>query len=91
MPNFLKKDLDKANVVSPYFTQLLFSSISYVPLSNFGKQDFSKLRLDRLQKENLLLSVWGQEGGTEVVKGFKSYFTIIDNNMMYRYVLENKK
>lgn len=27
----------------------------------------------------------------EVVKGFKSYFTIIDNNMMYRYVLENKK
>lgn len=27
----------------------------------------------------------------EVVKGSKSYFTIIDNNMMYRYVLENKK
>lgn len=27
----------------------------------------------------------------EVVKGFKSYFTIIDNNMMYRYVLENNK
>ena len=71
MPNFLKKDLDKANVVSPYFTQLLFSSISYVPLSNFGKQDFSKLKLDRLQKENLLLSVWGQKGETKVVKGFK--------------------
>lgn len=27
----------------------------------------------------------------EVVKGYKSYFTIIDNNMMYRYVLENNK
>ena len=27
----------------------------------------------------------------EVVKGYKSYFTIIENNMMYRYVLENKK
>lgn len=70
MSNFLKKDLDKANVVSPYFTQLLFCSISYVSLSNFGKQDFSKLRLDRLQKENLLLSVWGQKEETMVVKGF---------------------
>ena len=64
------KDLDKANIVSPYFTQLLFSSISYVPLSKFGKQDFSKLKLDRLQKENLLLSVWGLEEETMVVKGF---------------------
>ena len=71
MPKFLKKDLDKANIVSPYFTQLLFSSISYVPLSDFGKQDFSKLKLDRLQKENLLLSVWGRKGETKVVKGFK--------------------
>ena len=70
IPNFLMKDLDKANIVSPYFTQLLFSSISYVSLSKFGKQDFSKLRLDRLQKENLLLSVWGLEKETMVVKGF---------------------
>lgn len=70
IPNFLMKDLDKANIVSPYFTQLLFSSISYVPLSKFGKQDFSKLKLDRLQKENLLLSVWGLEEETMVVKGF---------------------
>lgn len=70
IPNFLMKDLDKANIVSPYFTQLLFSSISYVPLSKFGKQDFSKLKLDRLQKENLLLSVWGLEEEAMVVKGF---------------------
>ena len=61
---------DRANIVSPYFTQLLFSSISYVPLSKFVKQDFSKLKLDRLQKENLLLSVWGLEEEAMVVKGF---------------------
>lgn len=71
MPNFLMKDLDKANIVSPYFTQLLFNCIPYVPLSNFGKQDFSKLKLDKLQKENLLLSVWGQEEENKVVKGFE--------------------
>lgn len=71
MPSFLMKDLDKANIVSPYFTQLLFTCIPYVHLSNFGKQDFSKLKLDKLQKENLLLSVWGQEEETKVVKGFE--------------------
>lgn len=27
----------------------------------------------------------------EAIKGKKAYFTIIDNNMMYRYVLENNK
>ena len=71
MPNFLMKDLDKAKIVSPYFTQLLFNCIPYVPLSNFGKQDFPKLKLDKQQKENLLISIWGQEEETKVVKGFE--------------------
>lgn len=71
VPSFLMKDLDKANIVSTYFTQLLFNCIPYVSLSSFGKQDFSKLKLDKQQKDNLLLSVWGQEEETKVVKGFE--------------------
>ena len=95
MPNFLMKDLDKANIVSPYFTQLFFSSISYVPLSNFGKQDFSKLKLDKLQKENLLLSVWGQEEETNVVKGFelseKKMFSPNNRISLLQWIREVKK
>lgn len=69
--DYLIEDLNKANVNSIYFVQLLFTCISHVPLSKFGKQDFSKLKLNRQQKENLLLSVWGQDSGNEVIKNFE--------------------
>ena len=69
--DYLKEDLNKADVNSKYFVQLLFTCISHFPLSKFGKQDFSKLKLNRLQKENLLLSVWGQDSGNDVIKNFE--------------------
>ena len=69
--DYLIEDLNKADVNSKYFVQLLFTCISHVPLSKFGKQDFSKLKLNRQQKENLLLSVWGQDSGNDVIKNFE--------------------
>lgn len=69
--DYLIEDLNKADVNSKYFVQLLFTCISHVPLSKFGKQDFSKLKLNRQQKENLLLSVWGQYSGNDVIKNFE--------------------
>ena len=70
VPNFLKEDLNKANMDSPYFTQLLFTCIPQIPLSKFGKQDFAKVKLTEQQQENMLLSVWGQDLGNEVVESF---------------------
>ena len=70
VPNFLKEDLNKANMDSPYFTQLLFTCIPQIPLSKFGKQDFAKVKLTEQQQENMLLSVWGQDWGNEVVENF---------------------
>lgn len=69
--DYLIEDLNKANVNSKFFIQLLFTCISHVPLFKFGKQDFSKLKLNWQQKENLLLSVWGQDSGNEVIKNFE--------------------
>ena len=69
--DYLMEDLNKADVNSKYFIQLLFTCISHVSLSKFGKQDFSKLKLSRRLKENLLLSVWGQDSGNEVIKNFE--------------------
>lgn len=71
VPNFLMEDLNKVNMDSPYFTQLLFTCISNVPLSKFGKKEYIKLKLSRMQKENLLLSVWGQNSAKEVIKDFE--------------------
>lgn len=70
MPDFLKENLDKANTDSDYFLQLLFSCINQVSLDSFGKIDFKKLKLSNLQKENLLLSVWGRNGAKQVIKVF---------------------
>lgn len=70
MPDFLKENLDKANIDSAYFLQLLFSCINQVPLDSFGKIDFKNLTLTKLQKENLLLSVWGRQGAQQVIKAF---------------------
>lgn len=69
--DYLMEDLNKADVNSKYFIQLLFTCISHVSLSKFGKQDFSKLKLSRQLKENLLLSVWGQDSRNEVIKNFE--------------------
>lgn len=69
--DYLIEDLNKADVNSKFFIQLLFTCISHIPLSKFGKQYFSKLKLNRQQKENLLLSVWGQDSGNEVIKNFE--------------------
>lgn len=41
-----------------------------MPLDSFGKTDFKKLKLTKLQKENLLLSVWGRQGAKQVIKAF---------------------
>ena len=71
MPDFLKENLGKANADSAYFLQLLFSCINQVPLDNFGKIDFKKLTLTKLQKENLLLSVWGRHGAKQAIKAFE--------------------
>lgn len=71
MPDFLKENLDKANADSDYFMQLLFSCINQVPLNSFGKIEFKKLKLNKLQKENLLLSVWGRQGDQQVIKAFE--------------------
>lgn len=68
MPDFLKEKLNKANTDSDYFLQLLFSCINQVSLDSFGKIDFKKLKLSNLQKENLLLSVWGRNGAKQVIK-----------------------
>lgn len=70
MPNFLKENLGKANADSTYFLQLLFSCINQVPLDSFDKIDFKNLKLSNLQKENLLLSVWGRNGTKQVIKAF---------------------
>lgn len=70
MPDFLKENLCKANAASDYFLQLLFSCINQVSLESFGKIDFKKLKLNNLQKENLLLSVWGRNGAKQVIKVF---------------------
>lgn len=70
MPDFLKENLGKANTDSDYFLQLLFSCINQVSLDSFGKIDFKKLKLSNLQKENLLLSVWGRNGAKQVIKVF---------------------
>ena len=70
MPDFLKENLGKANADSAYFLQLLFSCVNHVPLDSFGKTDFKKLKLTKLQKENLLFSVWGRQGAKQVIKAF---------------------
>ena len=70
MPDFLKENLCKANADSDYFLQLLFSCINQISLESFGKIDFKKLKLNNLQKENLLLSVWGRNGAKQVIKVF---------------------
>ena len=70
MPDFLIENLGKANADSAYFLQLLFSCINLVPLDSFGKIDFKKLTLTNMQKENLLLSVWGRDGAKQVIKAF---------------------
>lgn len=70
IPDFLIEDLNKANIDSEYFIQLLFTCVPYVSLSRFGKKDFKKINLTSLQKDNLLLSVWKQHFGMEVIKSF---------------------
>lgn len=70
MPDFLKENLCKANADSDYFLQLLFSCINQISLESFGKIDFKKVKLNNLQKENLLLSVWGRNGAKQVIKVF---------------------
>ena len=71
MPDFLKENMDKANVDSDYFLQLLFSCINQVSLNNFGNIDFKKLKLSDLQKENLLLSVWERGKNNQVIEVFE--------------------
>ena len=70
VPNYLVVDLNKADINSEYFVQLLFTCIPQIPLSKFGKQNFAKVELTRQQQENLLLSVWGQNSSNEVVRSF---------------------
>ncbi len=70
VPNCLIENLNKADITSEYFVQLLFTCIPQVPLSKFGKQDFAKVKLTEQQQENLFLSVWGQNSLNEVVRSF---------------------
>ena len=84
VPNYLMVDLNKADIYSEYFVQLIFTCIPQIPLSKFGKKDFAKVELTKLQQENLLLSVWGQNSGSEVVKSFmlpKQKMSDPDNNI----------
>ena len=70
VPNCLIENLNKADITSEYFVQLLFTCIPQIPLSKFGKQDFAKVKLTEQQQENLFLSVWGQNSLNEVVRSF---------------------
>lgn len=70
VPNCLIENLNKADITSEYFVQLLFTCIPQIPLSKFGKQDFAKVKLTEQQQENLFLSVWGQNSLNEVVRNF---------------------
>lgn len=70
VPNCLIENLNKADITSEYFVQLLFTCIPQIPLSKFGKQDFAKVKLTEQQQENLFLSVWGQNSSNEVVRSF---------------------
>lgn len=70
IPRFLEKKLRKANIDSEYFIQLLFTCVPNVSLSLFGKKDFKKIELTRLQKENLLLAAWNKPFGKEIQDGF---------------------
>ena len=70
IPDFLAENLNKANLDSEYFIQLLFTCVPYVSLSRFGKKNFQKIHFNSLQKDNLLLSVWKQNLGMEVIKSF---------------------
>lgn len=70
IPDFLAENLNKANLDSEYFIQLLFTCVPYVSLSRFGKKNFKKIHFTSLQKDNLLLSVWKQHLGMEVIKSF---------------------
>lgn len=70
VPNCLIENLNKVDITSEYFVQLLFTCIPQIPLSKFGKQDFAKVKLTEQQQENLFLSVWGQNSSNEVVRSF---------------------
>lgn len=92
VPNCLIENLNKADINSEYFIQLLFTCIPQIPLSKFGKQDFSKVKLTEQQQENLLLSVWGQNLGNEVVKSFalpmQKMSNIDDNISLMQWIKE---
>lgn len=92
VPNCLIENLNKADINSEYFIQLLFTCIPQIPLSKFGKQDFSKVKLTEQQQENLLLSVWGQNLGNEVVKNFalpmQKMSNIDDNISLMQWIKE---
>lgn len=95
VPNCLIENLNKADINSEYFIQLLFTCIPQIPLSEFGKQDFAKVKLTEQQKENLLLSVWGQNLGNEVVKSFAlpmpKMSNIDDNISLMQWIKEVKE
>lgn len=92
VPNCLIENLNKADINSEYFIQLLFTCIPQIPLSKFGKQDFAKVKLTEQQQENLLLSVWGQNLGNEVVKSFalpmQKMSNIDDNISLMQWIKE---
>ncbi len=95
VPNCLIENLNKADINSEYFIQLLFTCIPQIPLSKFGKQDFAKVKLTEQQKENLLLSVWGQNLENEVVKSFAlpmpKMSNIDDNISLMQWIKEVKE
>lgn len=70
IPNFLAEELNKANIDSKFFVQLLFTCVPNVSLSLFGENDFKKIKFTRVQKESLLLAAWDQTFGNKIVDSF---------------------
>lgn len=72
IPPFIVEALVYAKHDSPYFIQLLFSCISQVPLSAFGKIDVRNLNLSLEQQNNVMLSSLGHKAGyKEILKSLK--------------------
>ena len=71
LPDFLQNDLLKANMDSSYMNQLLFTCIGRVPFEKIASWKFNKLKLTKLQKENLQFSLFGHDYVKNMAKTLK--------------------
>ena len=68
LPDFIIKILCNSKQDSPYFVQLLFTSIYQAPLNSFGKLNLKRLNLSQKEYEHILLSVLGQGNYKDILK-----------------------